>query len=415
MQQDPQPTAITLVDLFDRLPDAVVVIDGAGSVVRANQAAGRVMGAPASTFVGTSGFDLVHPDDLQLAALSLASVEGKEVGTPIELRIGTSGGWRLVEVVGAPLGDGTVALSMRDLTDRRRWEVAGGEVARFRSLVQHAASITMLLDSQGIVSSVSGAITRLLGHDPEAVCDHPLVRIVHPDDRFLVRGAIVAASQTSPGDPPVTVEALLATRGGLHRPFELSIVSLLDDPTVAGLVVSGHDISKLRAVQEELAELAHVDALTGLPNRRAFDLALEREWSLTSEDGIDSFLVVADLDHFKELNDAHGHMAGDEALRQVASAMRGSVRKTDFVARLGGDEFAIILIRCGGEVAAVGFADVLRQRLAEACRSLPAAIDISVGHVSLRSAGSAPAALHQADVAMYAEKRARELSGHRGP
>lgn len=384
-----------------------MVIDGTGVVTRGNRAAERIMGRPTSEWVGSSGLDLVHPDDLQLAAVSLSSVEGKEVGTPIELRIVTADGWRLVELVGGPLGDGHIALSIRDLTDRRRWEIAGGETARFRSLVQHATSITMLLDADGVVSSVSGAITRSLGHDPERVCDHPLVQIVHPDDRMVVRAAIVAATATPPGGPPTAVEALLSTQAGDHVPYELSIVGLLDDPTVRGLVVSAHDISRLRAAQEALAELAHFDALTGLPNRRSFDAALRHEWTLTSRDGIDSYVVVADLDRFKELNDCYGHAAGDGALRQVAQAMRKSVRATDFVARIGGDEFGIILTRCGGEPAAMGFAAVLRERMADACRSLPLRLAVTVGHASLRASESPQVALHHADVAMLASKHHR--------
>ena len=393
-------------DLVEWLPDAVVVIDASGIVVRANRAAERALQRPRSEWLGMSGLDLVHPDDLHLAALSLASVEGKEVGTPIELRMRTIDGWRLVEVVGAPLEDGFIALSMRDLTERRRWEVAGGETARFRSLVQHAASITMLLSAGGVVESVSAALTRMLGHDPEHVCGRPLWNIVAPDDRPLVEAAIHKAATSPSGNAPITVEALLV-RAGDHGvvPFELTIVSLLDDPTVGGLVLSGHDISRLRAAQESLAELAHFDSLTGLPNRRAFDAALEREWALTALDGTDSFVIVADLDRFKTLNDLHGHAAGDEALRQVARALRASVRETDVVARLGGDEFAAILIRCGGEPAVLGFETVLKERLAERLASLPIAIDISIGHASLRRSTSAAAALHDADLAMLSRKR----------
>lgn len=184
-------------------------------------------------------------------------------------------------------------------------------------------------------------------------------------------------------------------------------MSLLDDPTVGGLVVSGHDISRLRAAQEALAELAHFDALTGLPNRRAFDATLEDQWTLTSRDGIDSYVVVADLDGFKQLNDQHGHAIGDEALRQVGNALRRTVRATDVVARLGGDEFGIILIRCGGEAAAVGFEAELCERIEHACRPLPSVVSVSVGHASLRASVSAAAALHEADLSMYAKKRQR--------
>lgn len=395
-----------LANLVEWLPDAVVVIDAAGTVVRTNRAAERIMRRPRAEWLGASGLDLVHPDDMHLAALSLASVEGKEVGTPIELRLQTATGWCLVELVGAPLEDGFVALSIRDLTDRRRWEVAGDQTARFRTLVQNSSAISMLLTPDGAVDSVSAALTRILGHDPEHVCGRPLLDIVDPADRGLVEGAIESAAVTPPGSPRITVEALLSGADGRDPvPFELTIVSLLDDPTVRGFVVSGHDISRLRSAQEALAELANFDALTGLPNRRAFDQALEREWDLTTQDGSDSFVVVADLDRFKELNDLHGHAAGDEALRQVAQALRQVVRDTDVVARLGGDEFAVILVRCGGEAAARGFHEAMRERLAERLRALPIPVEISIGHASLRASSCGADALHAADLAMLAAKR----------
>ena len=78
------------------------------------------------------------------------------------------------------------------------------------------------------------------------------------------------------------------------------------------------EMLRLKVQHEVLAELAYVDSLTGLANRRAFDLHLEREWALTLRDGIDSYVVVADLDRFKALNDACGHAAGDQVLRQFA-------------------------------------------------------------------------------------------------
>ncbi len=408
MSWETEAAASKIGDLVEWLPDPIVVIDANGIIIRSNRAAERVMQRPRSEWLGLSGLDLVHPDDLHLAALSLASVEGKEIGTPIELRVRTADRWRLVEVVGSPLEDGFIALSLRDLTERRRWEVAAGEEARFRSLVQHAASITMLLGPDGVVQSVSGAVTRALGHDPEEVCGRPLQAIVHEQDHAVIAAAVAAAVDSVAGGPAITVEVLLSRAGRAGPvPFELTIVSLLDDPTVGGLVVSGHDISRLRAAQDALAELAHFDGLTGLPNRRAFDLALEREWTLTSQDGIDSFVMVADLDRFKELNDRHGHAAGDEALRQVAGALRRGVRDTDFVARIGGDEFALILIRCGGEAAALGFESMIRERMAECLLGLPTALEISVGHASLRRAASPAVALHEADLAMLAAKRRR--------
>lgn len=95
----------------------------------------------------------------------------------------------------------------------------------------------------------------------------------------------------------------------------------------------------LRAVER----LALTDPLTGLPNRRAFEQVLEREVEKTRRLRTLFALLILDVDHFKAINDRHGHVAGDEALRAVANILRSTARKVDFPSRLGGDEFAVLL------------------------------------------------------------------------
>jgi len=169
------------------------------------------------------------------------------------------------------------------------------------------------------------------------------------------------------------------------------------------------EVLRLREQREVLAELAYVDALTGLGNRRAFDVHLQREWALTLRDNIDSFLVVADLDGFKALNDSCGHAAGDLVLRQFAGALRVASRSTDILARIGGDEFGVLLIRCD-ERAAHSF----KARLREAMDATPwpalAPIDASLGHASLLESTSPAKALERADLAMFARKRSSYAS-----
>jgi diguanylate cyclase (GGDEF)-like protein len=165
------------------------------------------------------------------------------------------------------------------------------------------------------------------------------------------------------------------------------------------------EVLRLRAQQELLAEMAYVDSITGLGNRRSFDLHLEREWALTLRDGVDSFVVVADLDRFKLLNDTCGHATGDDVLREFAMALRVASRSTDIVARIGGDEFGVLLMRCD-ERAAHSFMLRLREAMAE--RRWPAGLDVhaSLGHASLQESTSPARALHRADAQMYARKRA---------
>jgi len=104
------------------------------------------------------------------------------------------------------------------------------------------------------------------------------------------------------------------------------------------------DISERKRLEEHLRRLSTQDALTGVPNRRAFDEALEREWARARRDRTNLGLVMIDIDHFKLYNDAHGHQAGDLCLTHVAQVLNQTRRRdTDIVARYGGEEFALIL------------------------------------------------------------------------
>ena len=161
-----------------------------------------------SDSVGLPGLELVHPDDVELVLRSLASVQGKETGTLIEVRAKTPTGWRLLEVIGSPVdwyGDQAVLFSLRDLTERRRFEVARNEEARLRSLVQNAALVTMLVSPTGLVDSVSAALSRVLGHDPELVEHRPLAELVSESDRADLEEAFTRAALGASASNPVTV------------------------------------------------------------------------------------------------------------------------------------------------------------------------------------------------------------------
>lgn len=392
--------------LADLLPDAVVVIDETATVCWGNKAAERMMGRSLDDWIGSNGLELLHPDDVGLAMLSITSIQGKEVGAPIEMRIATRTGWVLVELVGTPLGEGRVLMTMRDVTQRRRWELAGDETAKFRSLVQNSSTVMMLVSASGVVTSISGAITRQLAQDPEIVCGRHLACLVDDDDHEALSVALHQA-RTSTATHPTMLEVLLLDASGGRIPYELTFVSLLDDPTVGGLVVTGHDITRLRAAQADLEQLATYDNLTGLLNRRVFDGVVDREWLLTQNDGVDSYVIVADLDGFKQLNDEYGHAAGDDALREFGVILRSLSRETDVVARLGGDEFGVVQIRCGGEFSALGFEAAVHDEMA--LRTWPGGLKItaSVGHQSLKQASSALDAVGRADHAMFDNKRSR--------
>jgi diguanylate cyclase (GGDEF)-like protein len=135
-----------------------------------------------------------------------------------------------------------------------------------------------------------------------------------------------------------------------------------------------------KLAQTALQELANHDGLTGIANRRAFDETLKLEWRRAMRDNLPLSLLMVDVDHFKHYNDNYGHLAGDECLKKVASAMSDQMqRASDVVARYGGEEFAVILPNCTTEGATV-----VAERLRKAVEGLAIPfINSELGHVTV--------------------------------
>lgn len=246
-----------LTTLMGHLPDAVVLVDAEGRLRWANEMAERLFGRSIAEAIGTSALDYLHPDDIEIVLRSLETVQDKEVGELIELRVTTEEGWKLVEAVGKPvpeLAAGHILVSLRDVTGRRRFEVARGNVARFRSLLQNSAYVTMLVSPDRSIESVSAALTRLFGHDPESVAGRPLAELFAPDDHLELLEAFDIAEERERSAGPMTVEARCRRHGGGLVPVELTIVCLLEDPTVNGFVVSIRDVTERALAERELRE-----------------------------------------------------------------------------------------------------------------------------------------------------------------
>ncbi|MFO0628230.1 MAG: GGDEF domain-containing protein [Polyangiales bacterium] len=176
--------------------------------------------------------------------------------------------------------------------------------------------------------------------------------------------------------------------------------------TILKFLVSGHIES---AYHEEIYRLVATDGLTGLSNRRAFEDALGREFSRSTRYGRAMSVLMIDVDHFKRVNDVHGHLAGDAALRQVGAALRGSIRRDDLAGRMGGEEFAVLLPEID-HADALRVAEKLRvcvreRRIAYEGASIP--LTISVGVATRAERDKQPTdLLRRADEALYAAKRA---------
>jgi diguanylate cyclase (GGDEF)-like protein len=197
-----------------------------------------------------------------------------------------------------------------------------------------------------------------------------------------------------------------------HRQPVCVRTSPLRDPfgKIIGAVESFSDDTAVRAAQARVADLerlALVDPLTGLGNRRYLDMQVDswiRDWSRTA---VPFGVLFVDLDHFKQVNDTHGHDVGDEALAMVARTLTFGIRAGDILARYGGEEF-VVLVRAETK-GLTATAERLRSQVAAS--QLVAAqrrigLTVSVGGATMADGDSAASLLRRADVALYRAKRA---------
>jgi diguanylate cyclase (GGDEF)-like protein len=168
---------------------------------------------------------------------------------------------------------------------------------------------------------------------------------------------------------------------------------------VAG--ITGFSISELVRQRENLTvslnRMARTDALTGLPNRRAWDEALDRELAMADRTATAVCIALLDLDHFKEFNDLNGHPAGDTHLKDAAMLWRVRLRSADLIARYGGEEFAVLLTATDGHQA---------QQVIESLRAcVPSGETVSAGIAQWDGIESGAELLVRADRALYQAKR----------
>jgi diguanylate cyclase (GGDEF)-like protein/PAS domain S-box-containing protein len=195
--------------------------------------------------------------------------------------------------------------------------------------------------------------------------------------------------------------------GGAPRVLEgVYIPDLQPDGSVAGVYVLKHDMTHVKEVEEQLTRLARIDTLTGLANRRSFNETLQQALVRASRHGRALALAYLDVDHFKRINDSHGHGVGDEVLKEFGERLRACVRASDLPARLSGDEFVVILEEIGSAAEAERIAAkiVAAMRAPFATGAGMLAVSTSVGVALWRPGQGEEALLAAADGALYVAK-----------
>ncbi|WP_150051444.1 MULTISPECIES: EAL domain-containing protein [Methylomonas] len=275
----------------------------------------------------------------------------------------------------------------------------------YQALYDNNPTMLFDLDANGEIQSVNQFGAKQIGLSPTEIQGLSIFEFIHPED-VKDSTAFFNICREYPDHVHKQEKRFICKNGSVIWVRETCRFIEIEHNIQRMLLVC-EDITETRRLADKIAYQASHDELTGLPNRRQFDINIQNLVSQAHADGSEHVMCYLDLDQFKVVNDTCGHLAGDELLRQLGEVLKQNVRKTDILARLGGDEFGILMSHCQVEqavIAADKFRSVIRDfQFAWENRSF--SIGVSIGITAINQiSGNAVDILKKADAACYAAK-----------
>lgn len=390
-------------------PGAFYVIDKQANYVRWNSYVNKITGLSDEQLRGSSALLTVHEDDRSLAAtkILLAYATGYAQS---ELRMLTQNqGVRNFFVTAQRFDVGDTAYLVGfgvDHTERKEAEEALRQEKTFSdALIKSVPGNFYVFDEQGNYVRWNSYLNRRTGLSDEELRQTPGLMTICEEDRPLAAAKIREALTTGYSQ----AELCLLTHDRGKRNFFLTTRRFEVDG-VRYLAGFGIDTTERRAMEQELERQAHTDSLTGATGRSHFLALAEQELVRTRRYGHPLALLMLDIDHFKEVNDTHGHPAGDLALQMLVQICRQKLRDVDILGRLGGEEFCILMPETGSEQAFQA-AERLRQAISEVEvpleQKLPLHLTVSIGVAILGDTDTGVSMLlRHVDQALYEAKQA---------
>lgn len=276
---------------------------------------------------------------------------------------------------------------------------------RLRDITDNLPVLISYLDADERITYVNETFKTWVGAGEDQIVGLTAADAIGPDlydqRRSYIRRCLEGQRTTFEMDSP--------TKTGTKTLQTTYVPDIHADGRVVGMTALSVDVTSLKQAERRLSVLAHSDALTGLPNRLQFNNELAELLERSVEPTATDALMFLDVDHFKRINDSHGHAAGDAVLKNFARRIQGSVRASDFVARLAGDEFVVILrglrsIAEAQEVARKVLSQVSRPfAVDQQVLSVTTSVGVAMRDPSIRTASEM---LAKADKALYRAKEA---------
>jgi len=354
-----------LFDIIDFLPDATFVIDNAGKVIAWNRAIEAMTGRKAEDMIGKGDYeyalpfygcrrpiliDMVgRPRNAEIEKpYPLLRREGQRLISEAYVRVAYREGLTYVWGMAAPLYDGDGKIvgmieTIRDIADRKQAEeTLRQSEERYRTILEDINEGYYEIDLNGALIYFNDSFCRISGFEKEELTGKNYRDLTDAENARKMFQTFHEVFRTGKGSR--RFDWAVTKKDGSRRYIELSaslIRNAEGDPTgFRGIL---HDITDRKRLQDSIAHMAYHDTLTGLANRGLCLDRIRQAAYQADRNGGKFALMLLDLDHFKEINDRHGHVVGDCLLQAVGIRLKSLLRKSDTVGRIGGDEFLAVL------------------------------------------------------------------------
>lgn len=351
--------------LYNDAPVGYANVDSRGRIQQCNETLCTLFDREHSTIVGALLVDFIHPNDRDEFLGRFRAFFNRPEGKEIDVRLSRDQSETHVVISGrramglGPQGhdeNDYVMIALTDISESKKLEL---ELSLAAKVFENSIEGILVTDRQGRILRVNDAFTVVTGYRQEEVLgkNPSILKSDHQDPSFYEEmwNSLVSTGSWQG-------EIVNKRKNGESYVEWLSISSITGhNGEVVNFVGIFSDITEKKLNTQQMQQLAYNDVLTGLPNRTLYYDRLKQALVRAKRHENCLAILFIDLDNFKELNDTHGHAAGDDLLRQVSRRLLGTVRSSDTVARLGGDEFTLIL----GDIRDVEQASLEASRVAE--------------------------------------------------
>ncbi|MDQ0229096.1 diguanylate cyclase domain-containing protein [Metabacillus malikii] len=344
--------------ISEHMNDLVSVLAADGLVLYASPSHTTILGRNLDDYVGSYPIQHIHPDDQERVFHFFVKMVEKWSTLEIEYRcLHNNGEWRDLEMKCTPMkgpkGDLQIVSVSRDITVRKRAEEELRQTTnKLETLIASLPYGVLVVDANGMITLFNNAFLDIFfrGQKKESMSEEERENIIQKSydifenhhDLNTKTNEITKNRLNYPSEEMEISDGRVVEREG---------IPIIEAERFDGYLWIFRDVTekkrsekKLKEANEILQKLSMIDGLTGIPNRRSFDIALQKEWERLTDLSEPLSLLLFDIDYFKSFNDIYGHQAGDACLKEIGQILNNfPLHPHDIAARYGGEEFVILL------------------------------------------------------------------------